>query len=58
MHQPQKFDDAKDSIITKEWLELVESTMSLFNMMDQDKVRMSFTSLSLVQRHDGTWFER
>lgn len=34
MHQPYKFDNAKDPITTEEWLELVESFMALLDMTD------------------------
>lgn len=38
IHQPQKFAYTKDPTIVKEWLESVESVMSLFNMTNK-KVR-------------------
>ena len=39
MHQPQKFDGARDPIAAEEWLESVESVMALFDMTDQERVR-------------------
>lgn len=39
MHQPKKFNDVKDSIVAKEWLESMESAIMLFDMIDQERVK-------------------
>lgn len=38
MHQPKKFDGAKDPIAVEEWLELMKSAMTQFDMTNQERV--------------------
>lgn len=38
MHQPYKFASAKDPTIVKEWLEVVESVLALYDMSNQETI--------------------
>lgn len=53
MDQPKKIVGTKDLMTTKEWLELVESIVSLFEMTYKEKMRYATYMLKSNVRFSG-----